>query len=163
MSILALIWNRASLFVIVLCSCSKTRVRSLIASITHKQFYVAHNFYIQSTQRGFYKALKYHSVSTAVRHHDACCRDNIFKVFSAVPNLFKYHHNACFREIVFIFSAIPNCFKYRHDAQFTTLGFTFSAVLTRFKSRHNACLSYIPFIFFSAVPNCFKYRPSAYF
>ena len=32
---------------------------------------------------------------------NACFRDIVFKIVSAIPNRFKYHRSACFREIVF--------------------------------------------------------------
>ena len=67
LSILSVIWNKASLYVIVLCPCSKTRVsqleakynrlydieasclllRSLRASMSYKKFYLASNLYIE--------------------------------------------------------------------------------------------------------------------
>ena len=67
---------------------------------------------------------------------NACCRDIVYKIFSAVPNRLKYRQDACFRDIVFIlFSSVPN----------------------RFKCRQDACFRDIVFILFSAVPNRFKY------
>ena len=96
---------------------------------------------------------------------NACCRDIVYKIFSAVPNRLKYRQDACFRDIVFIlFSSVPNRFKCRQDACFRDIVFIFfSAVPNRFKYRQNACCRDTVCKIFSAVPNRFKCRQDACF
>ena len=72
-----------------------------------------------------------------------------------LPNRFKYHQNACLRDIVFIvFSAVSN--NLRVHALDTLFSKKISAVPNRLKYRQNACFRDIVFIFF--LPYFFAWR-----
>ena len=94
-------------------------------------------------------------------HHLA---SSSFLFLSAVPHRFKYRQNAPFSVLVFkMFSAVPNIFE-RQNAPFTVLVFNmFYEVPYRIRCRQNAPFIVLVFESVSAVPNRFKFHQNAPF